>query len=255
MIINNKKIFIANWKMQFSYAQEIAWVANNKNSFTEVVTPTADLVICPDFTALKTIHDMLQGTQVALGAQNCAAPETGSFTGEVSAQSLQEVGCSYCIIGHSEHRRVTGETFHDVGLKIVTLLKLGITPIVCVGESAQEHTEGATHDVLHVQLEPIVDGLLEYAKRATILVAYEPVWAIGTGKTPKNSDIIKALETIKNYLHEQTPDYSIKLLYGGSVNEQTLPELKKIGELDGFLIGSASLDFQNLKKIVRFCIE
>ena len=252
------KIFVANWKMQRSFDESLSWIDEHKSSLKQLITSTTKLVICPEFTTLKSIYDKISGTGIELGAQNCAAQVTGSYTGEVSAKSLKEVGCSYCIIGHSEHRRLSGETFHDVGLKLVTLLRLGVTPIICVGESANDHKEGATHDVLQVQLEPIVDGLLDYeklSKSAAIIVAYEPLWAIGSGATPNNLEIINALKTIRDYLKEQTPNCSVQLLYGGSVNEQTLVELKKIKELDGFLIGSASLDFQNLKKIVVSHIE
>lgn len=208
--------------MYFSYIQACAWLKTHLQELT-TLTQEHTIVICPDFTILS--H--MQETEFRYGAQNCAQELTGAYTGEVSAQTLKELGCSYCIIGHSERRRLFGETAQACAQKVQRLQECGITPIYCIGEEDFKQ-----------------DPVLELAPK-NLIIAYEPVWAIGTGVTPTIAELQDRIGSIKEYTEDRYP-----VLYGGSVNGKNSAELKKVTGLDGFLIGKASTDFQELKKIV-----
>lgn len=221
------KLLIANWKMFLTYNQEQVLLQQ-----LTALPSLSNLVICPSLVSLASFK------QLTLGAQNCSQYSEGAYTGEVAAQSLKEVGCSYCIIGHSERRNYFNETDATVVLKAQQLLSVGITPIICIGETAEDKNNGSTNTTLTHQMKAL--ALLDLSK---CIIAYEPVWAIGNGTTPTHDEI----KSIIMHLKELTDS---RILYGGSVHPTNIHELARL-PLDGFLVGKASTDFNNLKKMVE----
>jgi len=242
-----QKIFVANWKMQKSFNQSVKFVTKNLD---ELKKTNALVVLCPSFPALYPMAQALKNTSVHIGAQNCSPHKNGAYTGQVSAQSLAEVGCTYCIVGHSERRKYNKESDSEVAQKTEQLIIQNIIPIVCIGESAQEFEKKQTIDVLANQLKPVFSTIKTTKNAIKVCIAYEPIWSIGTGKVP-NIDYLKSIfETLQEWFNTQIPKIETKLLYGGSVNEKNILQFNNIPQIEGFLIGGSSLDFQKLKKIV-----
>ena len=249
MVNNISYTLIVNWKMYFSFNQALQWIKINKDQLSQACKQSSNkLIICPSFESIYPIKLELANSQISLGAQDCSNHEQGAFTGQVSAQSLTEIGCSYCIIGHSERRQYQQENNEEIAQKLQLLLQNNINPILCIGESKQDYEQGKTEEILQKQLEPITKILNSIESKNTIYIAYEPIWSIGTGITPEND----YLEAIFNFIKKSTQTWpnSPILLYGGSVNENTCKKLKEVSLIQGFLIGKASTDFQMLKKIV-----
>jgi len=239
--------YIANWKMNMPLTSALTFAKQHGQELASLTNATKKIVLCPSFPALAPLAHQLKATSVQLGAQNCAAHQKGAYTGEVSVQSLAEAGCTYCIVGHSERREYFDETNIDVAEKVPLLIAAGITPIVCVGETKEQRDAYQTHAALEEQLAPLVQS----CKKETIaydqfLIAYEPIWAIGTGQQPDPD----TLATIFSWLAQKMPECT--LAYGGSVAPENTQALQQIEHISGFLIGGASLDFQKLKKIVEF---
>lgn len=196
-------------------------------------------IFCPPFTYLETARSALPlNAQLAIGGQNCAKDPQGAFTGGISAPMLADCGASYVILGHSERRQYMYETDDQVSAKMQAAYDAGLTPIVCVGETEQEYKDGKTLDVLACQLKQWVKG--------TALVAYEPVWAIGTGRTPTGEEIAKAHLHIKSILGSAQP-----VLYGGSVKSGNINEILGLEAVDGALIGGASLQIGEMQIMLR----
>lgn len=209
--------------------------------------PNVTLVLCPSYIAITPLHRILQqNSALHLGAQNCAAYTQGAYTGEVDALSLKQAGCSYCIVGHSERRTLFGETNQMVADKVIQLHRAEIIPIVCIGETQEEQLQNATYDVLAAQLAPI----LAHAAGKPIIIAYEPIWAIGTGNTPSFDTLSTLFAWLSMYVTDTSPTNAFRFLYGGSVDKNSISMLKKVPHIDGFLIGGASCDFNTLKNIV-----
>lgn len=242
--------YIANWKMSQSLAgvQEFVHAAQQDAAFAPL-SPKKHLVICPSFPHLGLLAPELKDSPFALGAQTCSPHTAGAYTGQVAASSLAEVGCTYCLIGHSERRLLCGETNQTIMAQYHQLVNNNITPIICMGETEKEYKMGATIDILEQQLALLITAYKENPA-TTLLLAYEPVWAIGTGKTPTNDELATTFSWLKKRLQNDLPETATFFLYGGSVDETTSQELKKINGLDGLLIGNASLDFKKFKKIV-----
>lgn len=243
---------IGNWKMYFSYKQAMQWANQHLESLEELAQSTQNTIaLCPSFESLEPLSSSFKNISIGLGAQDCSDHALGAYTGQVAAQSLAEIGCSHCIIGHSEKRQFGHEGNDQIAQKMIQLIKSGITPIVCIGESKEEFDQGKTLSVLEKQLAPIGKALQEQAQPATSLfIAYEPIWSIGTGITPENTYLEEIFTHIQKLTSSYPNQHSIRLLYGGSVTSQTSVTLKKVGLIEGFLIGKASTDFQELKKIV-----
>ncbi|HJM69229.1 MAG TPA: triose-phosphate isomerase family protein [Candidatus Babeliales bacterium] len=233
-------LYIANWKAYFTHTQASAWLTDNKAQLASLSAKNS-IILCPSFTDLATTKDYLNSTNVKLGAQDCAPELTGAYTGQVSAGSIKELGCSYCIIGHSEQRDHQSDTV--IADKAKVLISQGITPIICVGETQEERNAQQTELAIKRQLEPILKLDMDSIKP---IIAYEPTWAIGTGELPTSKQIFKELNTIKSCFGST----DIHMVYGGSITSKTSGDLKKIENLDGFLIGKASTDIQELEKIV-----
>jgi triosephosphate isomerase len=241
-------IIAANWKMQRPFKESIQWCNTNKEKLLKLCeTPHIKLVLCPSFVALQPLIQQFKNTDIKIGAQNCAQFERGAYTGEVSTESLAQIGCDYCIVGHSERRHFFGETNEMITEKVSHLIAHKITPIICIGETEQEYNNKKTFSILEQQLAPILKKIKKTEN--TICIAYEPVWAIGTGLVPDTTYLTTVFAWLKNQTTTLNTD-SISLLYGGSVNSETGGAIKAIKNINGFLVCSASLDFQKLEKIV-----
>ncbi|GAA4459250.1 triose-phosphate isomerase [Novipirellula rosea] len=215
-------------------------------------TPSVQVVLCPPSVYLSSVADAVAGTSVQLGAQNLYAAEDGAFTGEVNAAMLTDVGCGFVILGHSERRALMGETDADVSKKLHAALAGNLVPIVCVGETLEEREAGKMEEVIQTQVRGSLAGLDE-VRAAGIVVAYEPVWAIGTGKTasPEQAEEVHAL--IRKLLGEMfTTDVAaqIRIQYGGSVKPGNAKELLGQPNIDGALVGGASLKAEDFAGII-----
>lgn len=229
-------LYIANWKASLSFNQQCSVL---KEYVSGIPSDSAlNVVVCPSFEALTAAHALLANSSVMLGAQSCSPHSLGAYTGTVTAQSLHEIGCTYCIVGHSERRTLFGETNTVISKQIERLLQHQITPIVCIGETAEQRDLHRTFSMLKEQLD------MCKSQGDRIIVAYEPVWAIGSGKAAT----LDHVHTIFNWIEQH---YTVqRLLYGGSVHPENAHLFKKISNIGGFLIGSASLSFKQFKNIV-----
>ncbi len=213
-----------------------------------------EILICPVFTSLKPVCDVLNGSNVHVGAQDCYWEEKGAFTGEIAPSMIKDTGCTHVIIGHSERRQFFHETNETVGKKTLAALKVGLTPIVCVGEKLEERESGKTFAVNEKQLR---EGFISLSKEqaAKIVIAYEPVWAIGTGKvaTPAQAEEVHIYirKTIESMFGKEVAD-GMRILYGGSVKPENVAELMSQKNIDGALVGGASLEAESFSKIVKY---
>jgi triosephosphate isomerase len=231
------KIFVANWKMQLPLKDEMAYCHDNLNELKKIKNK---IILCPSFPALIGFAQLLDKSDVALGAQTCSEFASGPYTGQISANNLAQAGCSYVIVGHSEERSAFKLSNEQVAQKALRVLEAGMIPIVCIGETKEEHKAERTQDVLLDQLDPIIKAL----DGSPAYIAYEPLWAIGSGETPD----IEELKALYSWL--KTVVKGCAFFYGGSVDEKSIEQLKTIDAIAGFLVGGASLDFQQLKKVV-----
>jgi triosephosphate isomerase (TIM) len=241
-----------NWKMYKTLADTRAFFS----AFTPLVANAnhCDIVIAPPFTAISTAAEIAKGTDIGIAGQNVSWSKEGAFTGEVSASMLAEAGCRYVIVGHSERRQLFRETDDNVAKKSLMALSAGLTPIVCVGETDEERTTGLEKEVLRRQITG-GPGALTPAEFSRILVAYEPVWAIGTGKTATPEIAAAAHKFIRQCAAELfSADHAsaLGILYGGSVKPDNVKGLMEQEELDGALVGGASLDPMSFASIVNF---
>ncbi|HEY6066302.1 MAG TPA: triose-phosphate isomerase [Thermoanaerobaculia bacterium] len=228
-------LFVANWKMNKIRAQARAY-ADELGARIGDGIPGAELVLAPPFTALDVARDA-QG-RWSIAGQNVSEHAAGAFTGEVSAAMLADAGCRYAIVGHSERRRLFGENAEVLASKLARAREAGLVPIYCLGETDEERADGLTEEVLVTQVET----LAEDPPRADLVVAYEPVWAIGTGQAATSADAAGARETLREALRVRRDLGRVRLLYGGSVTPENAAELLSGSGMDGFLIGGASLD-------------
>lgn len=213
-----------------------------------------EIALCPPFTALETVGRVLKGSSIKWGGQNCFWEKEGAYTGEVSSSMLKDLGCSFVIIGHSERRGYFGETNATVNKKIKAALEYGIAPIVCAGETLAEHQEGRTTNVVGTQLREGLKGICE-ADLRKMVIAYEPVWAIGTGNNeapPGANKTINLLRSILAELGGHDAANSIRILYGGSVKPENISSFMSQPEIDGALVGGASLIAEHFINIVNW---
>jgi triosephosphate isomerase len=246
-----KPIIAGNWKMYKDVNQAVELANEIKRAAFDV--ENVDIVICPPFTNLSDVGEMLVESNVGLGAQNCYWETEGAFTGEISVPMIKSVGCSYVIIGHSERRKYFGETDETVNKKVKAAIDGGLSPIMCVGETLEEREAGKTLDVVKTQVTGGLKGFdEEYLD--PLIIAYEPVWAIGTGKTATPDQAQEVHAMIRSLLEEM---YSASLsesrciLYGGSVKPDNIEELMKEEDIDGGLIGGASLKSESFVDIIK----
>ncbi|MGY8781656.1 MAG: triose-phosphate isomerase [Fidelibacterota bacterium] len=248
--MNIHPIVAGNWKMHKTRNEGVSFVGRIKNRVLDKVE--ARVIFCPPFTALFSIVEAIEGSSLSAGAQNVHFEAQGAFTGEISVEMLKPEGVEYVIIGHSERRRVFGESDSLINKKIHAVLGGGLIPIFCIGEKLEDRKANRTTDVLKIQIEAGLEGLgaIDPTK---IIVTYEPVWAIGTGEAASVEQISEAHASVKSILAGMFKDdvNDVPLLYGGSVNEKNVAELIQTKGVDGFLIGGASLNEDSFCNIIE----
>ena len=248
-----KPVIAGNWKMYKLLGEAVDTAIELKPLVANATH--CDVVIAPVFTALKTVADRLEGSNIRVSAQDCAVQnDFGAHTGEVAPLMIKDVGCSHVIIGHSERRQFYGETDESVNQKTMAALAAGLTAIVCVGERLEERESGNAESVVKTQLEGGLKGLT-VGDLERIIIAYEPVWAIGTGKTATPEQAQEMHGFIRGVIadaHGSEAAEDFRILYGGSVKPENIAELMAQTDVDGALVGGASLDAQSFSKIVNY---
>lgn len=247
-----RKPFIAgNWKMNKTAAETAdlcAKLKENGGSFKE-----ADILICPPFTSLVAAKQAIEGSVIGLGAQNMHWEDSGAYTGEISAQMIKGLGCKFVIIGHSERRKYFSETNEEVNKKIKSAISAGILPIVCVGETLEQREQGREKEIIENQLKEGFDSLTE-SDLEKITIAYEPVWAIGTGKTATGDQAEEMHNFIRKWFESNFSAgraEKLRILYGGSVKPNNINGLMKQDDIDGALVGGASLKVEDFTEIIK----
>lgn len=244
-------LIAGNWKLHRTVEESVELARSIKHRLTR--NGRTEVMIAPVFTALYAVHEALgPDSFVRLGAQDCYWEDAGAFTGEVSAPLLKDVGCDYVIVGHSERRHIFGELDEHVRRKVGALLSHGLSPILCVGELLEQREAGRTEPVVLGQLDAAVEGLTADSLRR-VVVAYEPVWAIGTGKTARPSDAQEVHAAIRRRIGERfggATARALRILYGGSVKPDNARELLAQPDVDGALVGGASLSADSFLGIV-----
>ena len=244
-------IIAGNWKLNKTSREAIVLVEELKREVADL--EGVDMVVCPPFTALESVSEALIETNIAVGAQNVYWADSGAFTGEISAPMLKDFGVQYVIVGHSERRQYFGETNETVNKRLRAALAHGLTPIVCVGENLAEREAGKTFAVIQTQVQGSLAGLT-FDEMNKIVVAYEPVWAIGTGKTATPSMAQEVHAFIRGLLAKIFgPDtaQSVRIQYGGSVTPENIAALISQPDIDGALVGGASLKAASFAAIVN----
>ena len=246
-----RKIIAGNWKMNK--------LPNETIDFVEKLSPLvknaeAEVIICVPYTDLFYALMSVQGTNIKVGAQNMHYEDKGAYTGEVSAKMLKSIGVEYVIIGHSERRQYFNETDETVNKKVKKAFEVGLKPIVCVGETLEQREQGITNDIITNQTHLALEGL-EGEQVENVIIAYEPIWAIGTGKTASKEDANDAIIAIRQEVAKCYGDEvasKVIIQYGGSVKSKNANELFTMSDIDGGLVGGASLDAEEFSKIVNW---
>ena len=246
-----RKVIAGNWKMNMLPNEAIEFI----DKFAPLVKDTEnEVILCVPYTDLFYALLTAQNTNIKIGAQNMHFEEKGAYTGEVSAQMLKSIGVEYVIIGHSERRQYFNETDETVNKKIKSAYENGLKPIVCVGETLEQRDEGTTIDIITNQTKYALEGLTD-EQVANTIIAYEPIWAIGTGKTATSEDAQKAIKSIRDkicQIYGQNVSDRVIIQYGGSVKSSNAKELFEMSDIDGGLVGGASLKPDEFSKIVNY---
>ncbi|MFR5061732.1 MAG: triose-phosphate isomerase [Christensenellales bacterium] len=246
-----KPIIAGNWKMNNTKAEAETLLSELKPLIKDV--KGVDVVVCVPFTDIERVKKLVKGSKIRVGAQNVSWADKGAFTGEISAAMLLEAGAEYVVIGHSERRQYFGETDETVNKRTVQALKNGLKPIVCVGETLDEREGGMTEKVLFAQIEGAFEGISAEDAKKTV-VAYEPVWAIGTGKTATSEQANETIKFIRKTLsrkYGRAAANRVRIQYGGSMNAKNAAELMAMSDIDGGLIGGASLKAADFSVVVK----
>ena len=243
-------IIAGNWKMNKNMEESIELIKDIKKHKLE---ENVEKVVCVPFTDLNVVKGELEGTDIKLGAQNMHFEESGAYTGEISPTMLQEIGVDYVVLGHSERRQMFNETDETVNKKVKSAVKHGIKPIVCVGETLEQKEAGKEKEVVKGQIEGALEGLSGEDIK-DLVVAYEPIWAIGTGKTASAEDAESMCGFIRSIINDLYGDLSesLRIQYGGSVKPANVKELMEKTEIDGALVGGASLKAEDFVKLINF---
>lgn len=243
-------IIAGNWKMFKTVEQSVSFIEEVKG---KAEVEGVESVICAPFTSLPALVEAVKGTSLKVGAQNMHWEDSGAYTGEISGEMLQALGVDYVIIGHSERRAYFAETDETVNKKVHAAFKYGITPIVCVGENLEEREAGKTKDVCKVQTEAALEGLSS-EQVAKVVIAYEPIWAIGTGKSSTAEDANDVISYIRELVADKYGREAadkIRIQYGGSVKPNNIREFMGQADIDGALVGGASLEPASYIELVK----
>lgn len=244
-------IIAGNWKMNKNLREAVDLAASLKKELSQI--RTIDIVLCPPATNLLSVHEIIKDSQIELGAQNLFWEKSGAYTGEISAEMLKSVGCHYVIIGHSERRQYFGETNDTVNKKMQCAIENGLVPIMCIGEVLEQREAGITNQVLEEQVRGGLKNL-STGDMKKVIIAYEPVWAIGTGKTATSMQAQEAHSVIRNLVRAMYNDdiaNNLRIQYGGSVKPENAGSLLSQPDVDGALVGGASLDVKSFKGIIE----
>ncbi len=244
-------LIAGNWKMNKT-PKEAEELINKLKPLVQ--NAAAEIVVCPTFVALSDAIKVVQGSNIKVGAQNMHHQDSGAYTGEISPVSLKSMNIEYVILGHSERRQYFKESNEEINKKVEAALKNGLKPILCVGETLDERENGTTFDVIAEQVKKCLVGL-EHHNIENLVVAYEPVWAIGTGKTATKEDANEVIGFIRQQLKEvlnEKLSLNTRILYGGSVKSSNIKELMEMPEIDGALVGGASLKAEEFAKIAVY---
>lgn len=250
-----KPIIAGNWKMHKTAGEGVALVEQLRSLLDTV--SAVDIVVCPPFTALTAVAGVLTGSKIILGAQNMHWQDKGAYTGEISPVMLKDIGCTYVIIGHSERRQYFAETDQTANNKVKAAFQTGLTPILCVGETLAEREAGATEQVVGGQVQGGIDGLIT-EQAAALVIAYEPVWAIGTGRTASADEAAAVCRfirhTVAGMFGQEAAD-SVRIQYGGSVKPDNVAELMAKPDIDGALVGGACLEAGSFSQLVKLSVQ
>lgn len=246
-----RPVIAGNWKMYMTPGE--TKVLANQLKASLAGAGDVEIVVCPPFTALAEACDRLMGTGIQIGGQNLHWEDKGAFTGEVSAPMLKDLGCTHVIIGHSERRTLFGETDEHINRKLKAALHHGLVPIVCIGETLEQREGRLTEKICSGQLQAALAGI-EYWDLAKIIIAYEPIWAIGTGRTATPEDAQSVIGYLRGSLGKKFSEAAdeVRILYGGSVKPDNIDGLMAKPDIDGALVGGASLDAAGFARIVKF---
>ncbi|MGM8211301.1 triose-phosphate isomerase [Virgibacillus sp. W0430] len=247
---NRRQLVIANWKMNMTLEKAVAFI----NQLETEQSPS-DVVICPPYTLLYPLKALLNANKksIGIGAQNLHTAHEGAHTGEISSEMLQDIGCEYVLVGHSE-RRAAGETDAMIHEKIKRALEKGLNPIICVGETIEQREQQLTNEVVNQQLLHALEGLQDVS---SVIIAYEPVWAIGSGRSASPEDAQAVHEAIRKSIYTKYGSLAnaLPILYGGSVKPTNASALANMKDIDGFLVGGASLVADDFTQIVQACCK
>ena len=254
-----KPLMAGNWKMNNTIAEAVVLAQEVSNHYDKEWSENVDIVVCPPFIDLKPVWTVFDfdKAKISVGAQNVYWEEAGAYTGEVSVGMLKEIPCVYCIVGHSERRGLFGETNEDVNRKVKALVAGGIAPIVCVGESLAVRDAGTTDEFVCAQVRAAFAGLDDIDAKDAV-VAYEPIWAIGTGRTatPEQAEAVcAAIRATLAELFGDTRAQKMRVLYGGSMNPGNVEGLLAQPNIDGGLVGGASLKAASFVQLVKACLR
>jgi triosephosphate isomerase (TIM) len=243
-----KFIVAGNWKMHNTIGESVALAKAIKDGASDL--KDGEIILAPPFTALSNVGEAIKGSNIFLAAQNMHYEDKGAFTGEISPGMLRDTCCTHVIIGHSERRKFFHEQDNDVNLKVSKALTVGLTPIMCVGETDEERLKGVTQDVVGRQVKKGLNGV---EKIENVVIAYEPVWAIGTGKvatSPQAQEVHAFIRGILKEIYGNAAD-NVRILYGGSVTKDNIGELITMQDIDGALVGGASLKADGFLGIIK----
>lgn len=246
-----KKLIAGNWKMNLDVNESRELAKSILDKTDKKYFEYTDVLLCPTYVSLNAVENVINGSQILLGAQNLSNENDGAYTGEISAKMLKAIGCQYVIIGHSERRKYYNENDELINKKIKKALEFGLKPVLCVGETFDERTGGRQNEVVEKQ---ITNNLKDINDLADIVIAYEPVWAIGTGQnaTPQQAnEMHKHIRSVIEKLYDKPSANNIKILYGGSLNDKNCKELLAESDIDGGLIGGASLKADSFIEIIK----
>ena len=252
-----KDLIVGNWKMNATHLEAIQMVQKLSYRLDPADHQRVDVAVCPPFTALRSAQTVIETDhlQIRLGAQNVFWKESGAYTGEVAPGMLAALSVTYVIVGHSERREIFGETNEDVNRKVKAVLAAGMTPIMCCGETEEEREAGVTEDKIDTQVRAGLAGLTP-EEIAGLVVAYEPIWAIGTGRTASDDDAGAMATFVRATIADIAGDAaeSTRILYGGSMNPGNVAGLMAKKDIDGGLVGGASLDPDTFASVIRYWV-